>query len=62
MNYSKAVLREVIKSTFLTLALFTLFDIFIQGYSTYHTWVLTFFIAVFCSFHLLRQHHLSHHK
>ena len=40
MNYSKSIISEVMKSTFLTIASFMLFDIFIQGYSAYHNWVL----------------------
>jgi hypothetical protein len=47
MTYSKIVITEAIKSTFLTLALFTLFDIAIQGYSNYHDWIISLYFATF---------------
>ena len=60
MNYSKVIISEVMKSTFLTLALFILFDIIIQGYSAYHNWVLTILTGVFSAYCLIIRHHSMH--
>ncbi|MCG6202155.1 hypothetical protein [Psychromonas antarctica] len=51
MNYSKGILSEVIKSTLLTFASFTLFDLFIQGYSNYHSFILSVFLALFSAYY-----------
>ncbi|WP_026339452.1 hypothetical protein [Psychromonas ossibalaenae] len=56
MNY---IFHEVIKSTYLTLALAVLFDLFIQGYSAYHNWVISAFVGVYAVYHIVfRRRHL----
>ncbi|MFT6986879.1 MAG: putative membrane protein [Psychromonas sp.] len=57
MNYNKITLSELINSTFLTLSLFILFDIFIQGYATYHNWVLSALIGLFTVYYLIVRHY-----
>jgi len=57
MNHSKIAISELINSTFLTLALFILFDLFIQGYAAYHNWVLALFITSFTVYYLIVRHY-----
>jgi len=48
MTYNKKfIVNEAMKSTFLSIALFTLFDIYIQGYSDYHNWLISAYVALF---------------
>jgi|GEM_PF-6262268 len=53
MNYNKITLSDLINSTFLTLSLFILFEIFIEGYASYHTWVLSLLIGPFTAYYLI---------
>lgn len=52
MTNNKTIVSEVMKSTLITLALFTLFDIAVQGYNNYHNWIISFYIVlfIFCFF------------
>jgi uncharacterized membrane protein YfcA len=52
MNYSQSLISEVIKSTFLTITSFILFDILIQGYCSYHDWVLPILASVAVGYYL----------
>lgn len=52
MKDNKEIVSQVIKSTFLTLVLFMLFDIFVQGYSSYHNWLVLLSIGLFAVYHL----------
>ncbi|WP_193755622.1 hypothetical protein [Psychromonas sp. psych-6C06] len=58
MTYNKIIVSEAMKSTFLTLALFTLFDLFIQGYSNYHNWIICLYIVLFSVYYLLAKRFL----
>lgn len=58
MTYNKIIVSEAMKSTFLTLALFTLFDIAIQGYSDYHHWIITLYLASFSLYYFIAKRYL----
>ncbi|MCP4321128.1 MAG: hypothetical protein GY951_17775 [Psychromonas sp.] len=58
MTYSKIIVSEAMKSTFITLALFTMFDLVIQGYSNYHNWIITFYIALFSLYYIIAKRYL----
>ncbi|GLS92674.1 hypothetical protein GCM10007916_37460 [Psychromonas marina] len=55
MTYNKIIVSEAMKSTFLTTALFTLFDITIQGYSDYHNWIISFYVGAFSLYYLIAK-------
>lgn len=58
MTYSKLIVNEAMKSTFLTLALFTIFDIFIQGYSNYHDWLISLYLASYGVYYFIAKRYL----
>lgn len=58
MTYNKTIVNEAMKSTFLTVALFIIFDLLIQGYSNYHNWVITFYVALFSLYYLIAKRYL----
>lgn len=58
MTYNKIIVSEAMKSTFLTLALFTLFDIVIQGYSDYHNGVVSLYIASLSLYYFIAKRYL----
>lgn len=58
MTYSKTIVSEAMKSTFLTVALFTLFDLLIQGYSNYHNWIITFYVTLLSLYCLIAKRYL----
>lgn len=58
MTYNKIIVSEAMKSTFLTLALFTLFDIVIQGYSDYHNWVIGLYLASLSLYYVIAKRYL----
>lgn len=58
MTYSKVIVNEILKSLFLTIALFAVFDIVIQGYSNYHDWIITFYLALFSLYYPLAKRYL----
>ncbi|KPU83041.1 hypothetical protein JI57_02730 [Psychromonas sp. PRT-SC03] len=53
------LLDEIIQSTLLTCSLFILFDIFIQGYQTYHLYALSSLALVGGASLYLHNHYLS---
>lgn len=57
MNYNNVTVNGLINSTFLTLALFMLFDIFIQGYASYHNGLLSLLIGPFTLYYLIVGHY-----
>jgi len=58
MTYNRVVISEAITSTFLTAALFMLFDLLIQGYSNYHNWIITFYVALFGLYYIIAKRYL----
>ncbi|WP_413700775.1 hypothetical protein ACLKMH_02760 [Psychromonas sp. KJ10-10] len=58
MTYSKLIVNEILKTLFLTIALFALFDIVSHGYSNYHNWVVTFYLASFSLYYPLAKRYL----
>ena len=58
MTYNKTIVNESMKSTFLTVALFMLFDLIIQGYSNYHNWIITFYVILFGLYCLIAKRYL----
>ena len=58
MYYAQSVINEIVKSTFLTIVFFTLFDIFIQGYSNYHNWILPI-LATMATTYYLALHYIK---
>ena len=58
MDNSKNLVNEAMKITLLTLALFTLFDLLIQGYSNYHNWIITFYVALFSLYYFISKRYL----
>ncbi len=58
MTYNKIIVSEAIQSTFLTLALFTLFDLIIQGYSNYHNWIIAFYVTLFSLYYIIAKRYL----
>jgi len=58
MINSKIVVSEAVNSTFLTLALFTLFDLIIQGYSNYHNWIISLYIMSFAIYYIIAKRYL----
>lgn len=58
MTYNKIIVSEAMKSSFLTVALFILFDLLIQGYSNYHDWIITFYIALFGLYYIIAKRYL----
>jgi len=58
MDNSKTLVNEAMKITLLTLALFTFFDLLIQGYSNYHNWIITFYIALFSVYYFVSKRYL----
>lgn len=55
MLYGKSTFDELIKSTLVTLSLFTLFDILIQGYLNYHSLFISGVILGLISFTLYKR-------
>ncbi|WP_157822420.1 hypothetical protein [Psychromonas sp. Urea-02u-13] len=58
MTYNRIIVSEAMKSSFLTVALFILFDLLIQGYSNYHNWIITFYIALFGLYCIIAKRYL----
>jgi len=56
MNYSPSLISEILKSTFLTITSFTLFDLLVQGYSDYHAWILPILSSIAASYYLITQY------
>lgn len=55
MIYGKKIVIETMKSIFLSAVLFTLFDIFSQGYSNYHDWIISAFAIVGTLYYLVSR-------
>ena len=47
MNGCRILIREIMKSTILTLSLFLIFDLVFHGYAQYHNWILIFTVPCF---------------
>ena len=60
MTYSKIIVVEALKSTFLSVALFTLFDILIQGYSNYHDWVICIYLMAISVCYFISRRYLRY--
>jgi len=58
MITSKIIVSEAINSSFLTLALFTLFDLVIQGYNNYHNWIISFYVMLFGIYYVIAKRYL----
>jgi hypothetical protein len=58
MNHSPSLISEILKSTFLTITSFTFFDLFIQGYSDYHNWMLPLLTSIATSYYLVTKYRL----
>ena len=58
MSYNKTLVSEAMKTTFLTLALFTIFDLIIHGYSNYHDWIITFSMVLFSLYYIIAKRYL----
>lgn len=58
MSNSRIIVSEIMKTTFLILVFFTFFDLLIQGYSNYHNWTFTFYIALFSLYYFLSKRYL----
>lgn len=56
MMKSRVIISEVITSTLLTFLLFITFDVLIQGYSDYHSWVFSIIIGGGVIYFLLLKH------
>jgi len=58
MINSKIFISEAVKSTFLTLALFTIFDLIIQGYNNYHNWIISLYFSLFSVYYFIAKRYL----
>lgn len=58
MTYSKIIVTETMKITLLTLALFSLFDLFTKGYSNYHNWIIAFYTLVLSFYYIIAKRYL----
>ena len=59
MSYNRSLTGAVVKSTFLTILFFTLFDIFTQGYSSYHNWSFPVLIIVAAIYYLIIKYNIT---
>ena len=58
MNHSPSLISEILKSTFLTITSFTLFDLLIQGYSDYHSWMLPILSSIGISYYVISKYRM----
>lgn len=58
MTYSKIIVTESMKITLLTLALFSLFDLLIKGYSNYHNWIIAFYVITLSTYYIIVKRYL----
>lgn len=56
---SRAIISEVITSTLLTLLLFIVFDVLIQGHSDYHNWIFSTLLGGGAIYFLVVKHCFS---
>ena len=60
MINGKKIVIEAMKSTFLSIALFTAFDIVIQGYSNYHDWIISAYMLIFSIYYFISRRYLKY--